>query len=688
MATLAVHGVISRQQWDDMKSFIRRIYIDENKTFYQVANDIRNNFGWEPTKRQFSRKIEEWGFRKNVSRIERRRIMKTFNGESTYQTIDREDRRVTIEKLKNWKRRYKEDASIMPFLAPSGPPASQTCVFQSDPGTGFTASQSPMDVQAQWQAPHSNGIIETVPFKGAIGVSHHSMELQKGSATNISPFDWGTADIPGSPGLSRLLEGLEIECSEPISAISLDRDSLEEYGYVSQQELSRLSSSGLEHPQELKLEMVPNSLSQHSNQQAKSHQAAIKSQQTIELAFRDRQLSPFHEIYVFPTCSTKSTLYAPNRNVEKLKAQAAEYEWRLDRLTPLCGTGHLGIRTMMAALAKSYHNIARLHATILTVHGHQSILNTRATFIKARIAGITGDFTEAEVLTREVLQRRLSGSGPRNPDTWRTIEYLASILVRQAHFSEAERLSRIALQLCGDVSGLDEQEVLNPKKYLSLICSYQGRFDESRNLSRLLMNDMEASLGNEHPCVLEAQYAMAVSLRREGRFLESERLFQEVYKKRVEVLGESHPETWNTASSFAYLLYRMEKFNDAIIWYERSFWQRVEIYGPGGNKTMNACCWLGDCYQKLGRYNDALSLYRQIAGKLRTANQEDTLALAQIRDLINWTMLKGLEVDSDEVQECVTIQTRRRKTSAFQYGTSIPQSTNFESSLSSMIETV
>ena len=203
--------------------------------------------------------------------------------------------------------------------------------------------------------------------------------------------------------------------------------------------------------------------------------------------------------------------------------------------------------------------------------------------------------------------------------------------------------------------------MLSPKRYLSLICSYQGRYDESRDLSCLLQENLEASLGAEHPLALEAQYAIAVSLRREGKFLESERLYRKVWSQRMKVLGESHPDTWSTASSLAYLLYRMNRFEEAILWYERFFWQRLEIYGPSGDKTMNACCWLGDCYQKLGRYDDALRLYQQIAGKIRTANGEQSPALAQIQDLTNWIMPKILEPEREDVEECPTVKERRKR---------------------------
>ena len=305
-------------------------------------------------------------------------------------------------------------------------------------------------------------------------------------------------------------------------------------------------------------------------------------------------------------------------------------------------------------------HIAGLRTTILTVLGHESALNARASFIEARISGSLGNYAKAEALTREVLQKRLNDFGPRHSDTWRCIDYLAWVLERQSRFSGAEKLSRIALQLHHEISGLDEQEVFSPKRYLSLICSYQGRYDESRDLSRLLQENLEASLGAEHPWVLEAQYAIAVSLRREGKFQESERLYRKVWAQRLKVLGESHPDTWNTASSFAYLLYRMNRFEEAIVWYQRFFWERLEIYGPDGDKAMNSCCWLGDCYQKLGRYNDALKLYQQIAGKIRATKGEESPVLVQIQGLINWIVSKILEKETEEVEESPIVKERRK----------------------------
>jgi Clr5 domain len=42
------HGM-SRQQWEDMKPLIQRIYLDENKPFPYLAHALCTEYGFEPT---------------------------------------------------------------------------------------------------------------------------------------------------------------------------------------------------------------------------------------------------------------------------------------------------------------------------------------------------------------------------------------------------------------------------------------------------------------------------------------------------------------------------------------------------------------------------------------------------------------------------------------------------------------
>ena len=103
-------------------------------------------------------------------------------------------------------------------------------------------------------------------------------------ATNAWPFDWSTADIHGSPKLSRLFKGLEIECSIPIPDISLDTDALEEYEYINQDGLSQLSTEQNK-PQTLKLKGFPRSLSSGFKQKDHDRETGFLPWRNSQLAF-------------------------------------------------------------------------------------------------------------------------------------------------------------------------------------------------------------------------------------------------------------------------------------------------------------------------------------------------------------------------------------------------------------------
>ena len=155
-------------------------------------------------------------------------------------------------------------------------------------------------------------------------------------APDAWPFDWSTVDIHRSPNLSRLFENLEIECSMPVPAISLDTDALGESGYIGQHALLQLWTEQNK-SQAYNFEISPYSQSSGLIQEALDCETRFLPWRNPQLAFCGWNTSPLNEIYVFPKCSTKTFHKAANQDLEWLKAQAIEYELRLDKLKPLCG---------------------------------------------------------------------------------------------------------------------------------------------------------------------------------------------------------------------------------------------------------------------------------------------------------------------------------------------------------------
>jgi len=59
--------------------------------------------------------MNEWGFKKNVSRSERLKILEAMPRGMHEPALDLKDRRLKPGKLKNWRRRYRDEVKEAPL---------------------------------------------------------------------------------------------------------------------------------------------------------------------------------------------------------------------------------------------------------------------------------------------------------------------------------------------------------------------------------------------------------------------------------------------------------------------------------------------------------------------------------------------------------------------------------------------
>jgi len=105
--------VLSKEDWEELKPLIQRLYIEEKKTFRRICTILSHSHGFTPTKRQFGAKIHQWGFKKNTTREERRRIVRGPGGQSAITINGKEIDRKTRERWeKEFQASHNEDLDV------------------------------------------------------------------------------------------------------------------------------------------------------------------------------------------------------------------------------------------------------------------------------------------------------------------------------------------------------------------------------------------------------------------------------------------------------------------------------------------------------------------------------------------------------------------------------------------------
>lgn len=109
MAEMRARGqMYPKEFWLALKPDIQRLYIEEELTFTKVAEYLDQHHSFKPTKRQFLRRVKEWGFEKNVKRDERRAILKSLDDgvkEGDFEARKLRGRRLDRAKIERWKKR-------------------------------------------------------------------------------------------------------------------------------------------------------------------------------------------------------------------------------------------------------------------------------------------------------------------------------------------------------------------------------------------------------------------------------------------------------------------------------------------------------------------------------------------------------------------------------------------------------
>ncbi|KAN0087168.1 hypothetical protein V8E54_000856 [Elaphomyces granulatus] len=216
-----------------------------------------------------------------------------------------------------------------------------------------------------------------------------------------------------------------------------------------------------------------------------------------------------------------------------------------------------------------------------------------------------GRWTEAEKLFVQVIETSKTVLGPEHPDTLTSMQNLALTYQTQGRWAEAEKLF---VQVIETVLGPEHPSTLTSMHNLASTYQNQGRWTEAEQLKVQVMETSKTVLGPEHPSSLTSMANLASTYRDQGRSTEAEKLDVQVMETRKTVLGPEHPATLASMHNLASTYQNQGRWTEA----EKLLVQVMEtsktVLGPDHPDTLVSMSSLSRTLKRLGRHAEALSL--------------------------------------------------------------------------------
>ena len=522
------------------------------------------------------------------------------------------------------------------------------------------------------------------------------------------PFDWSTVDIPGSPGLTRLFEGLKIESDTHIPSLALDSTDSHDPSCLSHCEIEEVFNRTTQvtngamhqvrynHRQRYFLSLVEPSEARQPHYPWRD----------IDGVFCGYATSPLMEIYVFPPSPQPKVFRKPVYPLwTRLLSQEQELGITFTKLNQQLPADSPAVVAVMESLAyvlyrlqkyikaeSIYRKLAGLYERTfgpqstetlralrmviwsLSTQGSYSkakslndklqsvvcklvqphhALATGAANIEAYLAMPFARNDHSERIYRMHLQMKLTSYGARHPDTIRALSLLGYSM-SQSGKSEGRTLLRTALRLSLDAPFEDQAGSLGVALDLAYTLHYHGCHDESYRVASKALELFRPILGVQHKSILSLEERRAWCLLAQGELIESEKLFRDlVYYYLSDASEKPKRNEPNPLCGLADALAEMGRREEATGWYEKYIEMRLSDEGEMDSDLMATCYKLAYCYEEQDRVEAALNVYHRMADKFRMSWRDTSAVIAAIESEMSWikTFIEHRSIDADESED-------------------------------------
>ncbi|KAJ6506694.1 hypothetical protein C8R45DRAFT_1175853 [Mycena sanguinolenta] len=234
-----------------------------------------------------------------------------------------------------------------------------------------------------------------------------------------------------------------------------------------------------------------------------------------------------------------------------------------------------------------------------------------------------GRFKEAEQQCIIVLEKRTKILGDDHPDTLWTMHNLALVYDNLGQFDKAKKLTIEVLEKRRKLLGDNHPDTLQTKHNLAMSYDNLGQFEEAKKLKIEVLEKQQKLLGDDHPDTLQTMHNLAITYNNLGQFEEAKKLNIEVLEKQQKLLGDDHPDTLRTMHNLAMSYDNLGQFEEAKKLEIKVLEKRQKLLGDDHPKTLQTMYNLAITYDKLGQFEEAEKLKIEVLEKRRKLLGDD-----------------------------------------------------------------
>jgi serine/threonine protein kinase len=227
------------------------------------------------------------------------------------------------------------------------------------------------------------------------------------------------------------------------------------------------------------------------------------------------------------------------------------------------------------------------------------------------VAGLQGDYAEAEALERRALEVQRRVLGPEHRDTLHSISSLARTYLDEGKYTQAEDMDSQTLAIRERVLGPAHPDTLGSMNNLASDYYFDRKYSQAEGLYAQTVEIKKRVLGPEHPGTLASMSNQAASFAKEQKYVQAEALDIEILAIRRRVLGPEHPDTLASMNNLATVYDDERKFDQAETLLTQVLKIKMRVLGSDHPDTATTLYNLANVYFRQGKYAQAEALYGQ-----------------------------------------------------------------------------